>query len=197
MVPAGDLLDPMAKDTDMQNDTLPSAATTNLSGFSGLWRTVSNACEGVARGIVGVSIIAIVAITIASVWYRYALNAPVSWSEQVCRILFVWSVFAGAAVLYRNALHIVIDMFVLMLPEALQKTLAMVNEALMLLVGILMVWFGLDISINTLGQTYGALEITPASFYFAAPFCGALIIVFWIEKMLDPSRRVPQGTVHL
>jgi TRAP-type transport system small permease protein len=181
----------------MQIDTLPSAAPANPAGFARLWRHVSDACEGLARAIVGVAIIAIVGITIASVWYRYALNAPVSWSEQVCRILFVWSVFAGAAVLYRNALHIVIDMFVLMLPEPLQKKLALVNEALMLLVGILMVWFGLDISINTLGQTYGALEITPASFYFAAPFCGVLIIVFWLEKMLDPSRRVAQGTVHL
>jgi TRAP-type transport system small permease protein len=181
----------------MPNDTLSSAAPTNLTGFASLWRHVSDACEGLARGIVGVSIIAIVGITIASVWYRYALNAPVSWSEQVCRILFVWSVFAGAAVLYRNVLHIVIDMFVLMLPPGAQKALAMLNEALMLLVGILMVWFGLDISINTLGQTYGALEITPASFYFAAPFSGALIIVFWIEKMLDPSRREARGTVHL
>jgi TRAP-type transport system small permease protein len=171
--------------------------TPGPTGFAGLWRRVSDLAEGLARGIVGVSIIAIVGITIASVWYRYALNAPVSWSEQVCRILFVWSVFAGAAVLYRNALHIVIDMFVLMLPQRAQKALAMLNEALMLLAGILMVWFGLDISINTLGQTYGALEISPASFYFAAPFCGALIIMFWIEKMLDPSRRVPQGTVHL
>jgi TRAP-type transport system small permease protein len=171
--------------------------TSDLTGFAGVWRSVSNACEGLARVIVGVAIIAIVAITIASVWYRYALNAPVSWSEQVCRILFVWSVFAGAAVLYRNALHIVIDMFVLMLPQRAQKALALVNETLMLLVGILMVWFGLDISLNTLGQTYGALEITPASFYFAAPFCGALIIIFWIEKMLDPSRRVAHGTVHL
>jgi TRAP-type transport system small permease protein len=185
----------------MPTETLPSATPANgpvqLSGFAGIWRRVCDLSEWVARGIVGVSIIAIVAITIAAVWFRYAQNAPVSWSEQVCRILFVWSVFAGAAVLYRNALHIVIDMFLVMLPPGAQKVLGYVNEALMLVVGILMVWFGLDISINTLGQTYGALEITPATFYFAAPFCGALIIVFWLEKMLDPSRRLAQGTVHL
>jgi TRAP-type transport system small permease protein len=189
----------------MPSDSLPSVTPANLpenrpnnlGGFAGVWRRVSDLCEWVARGIVGVSIIAIVGITIASVWFRYAQNAPVSWSEQVCRILFVWSVFAGAAVLYRNALHIVIDMFILMLPPGAQKLLGWINETLMLVVGILMVWFGLDISINTLGQTYGALEITPATFYFAAPFCGVLIIVFWLEKMLDPSRRVAQGTVHL
>jgi C4-dicarboxylate transporter, DctM subunit len=86
--------------------------------------------DELARTIVGVAIIAIFAITVASVWYRYALNAPVSWTEQVCRILFVWSVFAGAAVLYRNALHIVIDMIVLMVPQSMQKALSLLNETL-------------------------------------------------------------------
>jgi TRAP-type C4-dicarboxylate transport system permease small subunit len=55
----------------------------------------------------------------------------------------------------------------------------------------------MQISIDTWDQTFGALEITPASFYLAAPFCGAMMILFWIEKLIDPSRRTPQGEVHL
>ena len=147
--------------------------------------------------IIGGSIAAIVLITIASVWYRYVLHAPLSWTEQVCRILFVWSVFAGAAVLYRQMLHIAIDMFVVMMPERIQKAMYWINQGLMLLIAAMMFWFGLEISLGTLNQTYGALEITPAWFYFAAPYCGALIILFWIEKLLDPSKREVTGEVHL
>ena len=56
---------------------------------------------------------------------------------------------------------------------------------------------GGDLTFGSGGQTFGALEISPASFYFAAPFCAALMIVFWNEKLLDPARRDPLGDVHL
>jgi TRAP-type transport system small permease protein len=167
------------------------------SAFALFWGKLCDLADTLSRAIVGGSIAAIVLITIVAVWYRYGLDAPLSWTEQVCRILFVWSVFAGAAVLYRQMLHIVIDMFLLMLPPAGQRILFWINQALMLLVGVLMLVFGLEISIGTFGQTFGALEISPASFYLAAPYCGLLIILFWVEKLIDPARREPMGEVHL
>lgn len=167
------------------------------SGIAASWRRLCDLAEGVSRVIVGGSILAIVSITILSVWYRYALNAPLAWTEQICRILFVWSVFAGAAILYRQMLHIAIDMFVVMLPPGLQKTVGWINQMLMLLTGILMLVFGLEVSIGTMGQTFGALEISPASFYFAAPYCGLLFVLFWVEKVLDPTKREPTGEIHL
>lgn len=176
---------------------MTSASPPALSAFGRFWRGICDAAEIVSRIIVGGSIAAIVAITIIAVWYRYGLNAPLSWTEQVCRILFVWSVFAGAAILYRQMLHIVIDMFLLMLPATGQRIVYWINQSLMLIVGVLMLVFGLEISIGTFGQTFGALDITPATFYLAAPYCGLLIILFWIEKLLDPSRREPVGEVHL
>lgn len=165
--------------------------------FAQFWGNLCDGAELVSRAIVGFSIAAIVGITIAAVWYRYGLDSPLSWTEQVCRILFVWSVFAGAALLYRHMLHIAIDMFVTMLPPPAQQFIYWTNQILMLVTGVLMVIFGLQISIGTLDQTFGALEISPASFYFAAPYCGALIILFWVEKLLDPVRREPTGEVHL
>jgi TRAP-type transport system small permease protein len=176
---------------------IPAESPASLPPSARLWRKLCDAADALSQAIVGGAIAAIVTITIVAVWYRYVLNAPLSWTEQVCRILFVWSVFAGAAVLYRRMLHIVIDMFLLMLPPRGQIILFWVNQSLMLLVGVLMLWFGLDISIGTFGQTFGALEISPASFYLAAPYCGLLIILFWIEKVLDPAMREPMGEVHL
>jgi TRAP-type transport system small permease protein len=168
-----------------------------LTGFAGFWHRLSNALELVGRWIVGGTVLAIVLITIAAVWYRYGLDAPLSWTEQVSRILFVWSVFVGAALLYRRSLHIVIDLFLVMLPEAMQRVVWHINNVLMLFAAVMIVYFGTQITLGTLDQTFGALEITPATFYAAAPFCGLLILVFWIEKQVDPSTRVPWGEVHL
>jgi TRAP-type C4-dicarboxylate transport system permease small subunit len=46
-------------------------------------------------------------------------------------------------------------------------------------------------------QTFGALEISPSWFYFAAPVAGVLIVLYWLEKLLDPRFRMPDGEVHL
>ena len=116
-------------------------------GIALAWRRLCDAAEALSRIIVGGAILAIVSITILSVWYRYALNDPLSWTEQVCRILFVWSVFAGAAILYRQMLHIAIDMLVVMLPPGLQKIVGWTNQVLMLLTGILML-IGIRRSLN-------------------------------------------------
>lgn len=165
--------------------------------FARLWGKLCEGADQLSRVIIGGSILAIVLITLVAVWYRYALDAPVSWSEQVCRILFVWSVFAGAAVLYRQMLHIAIDMFVVMLPKPVQGVVFWVNQLLMLISAILLFVYGLRISLDNMGQTFGALDITPSWFYFAAPYCGLLMILFFVEKLLDPARREPDGEVHL
>ena len=65
----------------------------------------------VAKVFLGTLVGAIVAITLAAVWWRYVLNAPLAWPEQVSRIMFVWITFVGAAVLYRERLHVATVIF--------------------------------------------------------------------------------------
>jgi TRAP-type C4-dicarboxylate transport system permease small subunit len=164
---------------------------------AGPLRAVCDVTERASAVAAGGCIAAIVLITVVSVWYRYVLGAPLSWTEQVSRILFVWVTFLGAAVLYRRMLHIVIDMMVMMLPPPLQRVVYWTNQALIFVFAAMLLWFGGKLSIDNLGQTFGALEITPASFYAAAPVSAALILLYWVEKIVDPSKRVPQGDVHL
>src|ERR671928_2065806 len=153
-------------------------------------------CDAVTRAarlLIGTLVAAIVAITLAAVWWRYVLNAPLAWPEQVSRILFVWMTFVGAAVLYRERLHVAIDMFVLMLPKPLQVAAVWLVEILLLVFNVALLVYGLQLSLNTLGQTYGALDISPATFYFAAPVSAAMMVLFFVEKLLDPAKREPGG----
>lgn len=146
--------------------------------------------------VLGVLITAIVVIAMAAVWWRYIVNDPMSWSEQVSRILFVWMTFLGAAVLYRQRLHIAIDMIVLALPLPIQRVLYWTAEIGVLIFVVVFFIFGLKLSLDTWDNTFGALDITPASFYLAAPASSALMILFFIEKMLDPTLRQPSPSAQ-
>lgn len=160
---------------------------------------LNSVCDVLAKAastVIGLLIGAIVVITLAAVWWRYVLNAPLAWPEQISRIFFVWVTFLGAAVLYRQKLHITIDMIVLMLPERAREALAWLTEIAILAFLVILFVYGLKLSLDTWDNTFGALDITPASFYLAAPVASAMMILFFVEKIFDPSKRQPSGTAH-
>lgn len=152
-----------------------------------------DAVTSLAKLVLGATVGAIVVITLAAVWWRYILNAPLAWPEQVSRILFVWMTFLGAAVLYRDKLHVAIDMFVLMLPGPIQRLAVWAVDLVLLAFNLILFVYGLKLSLDQMGQTYGALDITPASFYLAAPVSAAMMILYFLEKLINPSKRVPAG----
>ena len=158
--------------------------------------SLRTACDGLtrlAKGVLGCVVFLIVAITLASVWWRYALDAPLPWPEQVSRILFVWMTFLGAAILYREKLHVAIDMFVLMLPKGPRLAVVWLVELCVLGFNIVLLIYGLKLSLDTLSQTFGALDISPATFYFAAPVASGLMILFFVEWLADPGKRTVTG----
>ncbi len=159
-------------------------------------KIVGQLCEGVtvlARFVLGTAIAAIVLITLAAVWWRYVINDPISWIEQVSNILFIWVVFIGAAILYRQNLHIGVDFLLAMMPEKLRAIWEWVIDLGNLTFIIVLFVCSLKLSIDVLPNTYGALDLSPAWFYFSAPVSCAMMMLFFIEKLLDPSKRVPHG----
>jgi TRAP-type transport system small permease protein len=154
-----------------------------------LLTTLCDLVTRVAKLFIGALVGAIVAITLAAVWWRYVLNAPLAWPEQVSRILFVWVTFVGAAVLYRERLHVAIDMFMAPLPRAGRRAVGWAIELLILVFNLILFFYGLKLSLDTLDQTFGALDITPASFYFAAPVAAGMMILYFLERIATPGRR--------
>ena len=154
---------------------------------------LSDAITEIARFALGLCVAAIVLITLAAVWWRYVINAPIAWIEQVSNILFIWITFIGAAVLYRQKLHIGVDMFIGMLKGRAQQVMFWVIELANLAFIIVLFVYSLKLSIDVLPNTYGALDITPAFFYFSAPVSCAMMMLYFIEKIVDPSKRQPDG----
>lgn len=156
-----------------------------------------NFCEivtKIAEFVLGAFMAAIVLITLGAVWWRYVMNDPIAWIEQVSNMLFVWIVFIGSAVLYRRQLHIAVDYFIVMLPERMHTTAYWAVEALNLAFIVTLFIYSLKLTIDVLPSTTGALDITPAYYYSSAPVACVMMMLFFIEKIIDPTKRVPTGS---
>ncbi len=148
-----------------------------------------------AKLILGLSIAAIVLITLLAVWQRYVMDSPLSWVEQVSNMVFIWIVFIGAAVLYRQNLHIGVDAFLMALSEKNRAIWKWVIEALNLLFIVILFVYSLELTIRVMPNTNGALEISPAWYYVSAPISCLMMMIYFVEKIIDPRRRVPEGEV--
>jgi TRAP-type transport system small permease protein len=159
------------------------------SGFARLCNRVTEA----GKLFIGTCMAAIVLITLAAVWWRYVLNSPIAWIEQVSNMLFIWIVFVGSAILYREKLHIAVDMFMEMLPRRWQPSIFWAIELMNLSFIVVLFVSSLKLTIDVLPNTTGALDISPAYYYLSAPVACAMMILYFVEKIFDPSKRVPTG----
>lgn len=68
-----------------------------------------------------------------SVVARYVMNDSLSWAEEICRYLFVWSAFLSIGLCLKRRSSIKIDMLLMALPRAVQKANLFLIDVIMLL----------------------------------------------------------------
>jgi TRAP-type C4-dicarboxylate transport system permease small subunit len=73
---------------------------------------------------------ALVVTTSLQVFTRYVINAPFTWTEELARMLFIWIVFVGAAVIVKQSSHISIDFVTRLLPPGPRRVALIISHAL-------------------------------------------------------------------
>ncbi len=66
---------------------------------------------------------------LAQIFSRYILLTPFGWTLELCLLLWVWIVFFGCAFLVRERDHVAFDIFYLAAPRRLQRILALISCA--------------------------------------------------------------------
>lgn len=101
---------------------------------------------GLVERVFCVSLIGLIVVTISiQVLTRYFFGRPLVWVEEMAQYAFLWMVFVGAALGFKELRHIRIETFVASLNPALQaywrSALYAIITAACLIVG----WYALDI----------------------------------------------------
>jgi TRAP-type C4-dicarboxylate transport system permease small subunit len=124
------------------------------------------------------------------VFFRYVLNDPLTWPEELGRYLFVWIVFLGIPEAYRDGKHLGMDLVTSRLPLSVRRGMALVAEVLIAVFALLSVYASVDLIRLTFDQTAAVLQIPMAFVYLAFTLGFALIILYTVygwRKTGDPS----------
>jgi TRAP-type C4-dicarboxylate transport system permease small subunit len=157
-------------------------------------------CKWLIIAIVGI----LAVILIAAVFYRYALNNAIAWSEEGSKYLMVWLTFLGAPIALRHAAHINIDLLVKLFPPRGRQAFYLgINLVIILTMGI-MLWKGWGFAELGARQVASSFNFSMVWMYVAVPIGSALTCLVAIELALkamlgiaDPAEGIDESVTAL
>ncbi len=128
---------------------------------------------------------AMLVVVSAQVWYRFVLNNPLAWSEELARYLFVWISFLGSAAGIRMNVHLGIDLIDKILSPRGRKVMTfIVNLAIQIFLVVVIFW-GIKILKVVQFQKSASMGIPMTYPYLAVPVGSALMLLNSVRNTWD------------
>lgn len=118
------------------------------------------------------------------VFFRYVVNYPLSWTEEIAVFCFVWSMLLVASLGVREEFHVRLTFVVERLPDAGRSFIEWIIKVVVLLFGIYMVHGGAEMLNLIWGSRSAAIRYPIQYLYMSAPVSGALIAVHSLALLL-------------
>lgn len=137
-----------------------------------------------ALWISATGMIAMTAMVAWQVFARYVLNASPSWTEPASVMVMSWFIFLGAAVGVRENFHMGFDVLVHFLPERAAPWMRAISDLAVLVFGIGMVVYGLQLTIDTWTAVLPVLHLPGGFTYMPIVAGGVLMALFALERLV-------------
>ena len=132
-------------------------------------KLIVKALDGFGYFLLVVATLVMVISILLQVFFRYAMNSPLYWSEEVARYAFVWLVFIGAAIASKRGAHIGVDYIVMHLPELPKNILAIFVNLLILFFISCVIYMSAGVIKSNMTQLSPAMRIPMGYIYLAIP----------------------------
>lgn len=149
-------------------------------------RFVTNIEEWTLFIIVTVALISL----FVNVILRYGFNYTLAWSEELVRIVIIYSTFVGASVAVKQRAMIKIDAIVQIFPK-LKKGLTLYSNILMLIFACMMIYYGYkmaELQVMTNQKTI-IMQIPLVYLYAIMPVMGIMVFIRTVQVVIQDIRQ--------
>ncbi len=125
----------------------------------------------------------------ANVILRYGFNYTLAWSEELVRIVIIYSTFVGASVAIKQRAMIKIDAVVQIFPR-LKSGLTLYANILMLIFAGMMVFYGYQMTHlqYITSQKTIIMQIPLVAIYTIMPVMGVMVFIRTVQVMIQDFR---------
>ena len=143
-----------------------------------------------ARGteaLAAILLVAVIAMNLAQIFFRYVLVDPISWSEETMRYTTTWMVMLAAAPALLRSEHMEISLFDAVRSDRLRRAVSQLVHLCVAVFCLLLIWEGLPAAIDNMRQVSPAVRIPMTVPYLAIPVGALLILINTLCMMVLPS----------
>jgi TRAP-type C4-dicarboxylate transport system permease small subunit len=129
-----------------------------------------------------ICVVSMVFVLFLQVFTRYVLKVPLYWSEELARIILIWSVFLGANLAFRAGTHMRIDILSRKLPKSFRMVSNMIAKTTVTAFSVVLVVHGWDLSRKMMRIIAPATGIPVGLIDLILPIFALLtIIIVWMH----------------
>ena len=121
------------------------------------------------------------------------IGKPWLWLQQVTTAFFAWGVFCGMAAATRRNDHFYLSEITRRLTGAPRSTIEILNRLVVLVVALLLVWYGWKNALLDMGSDRMPSLVPLAVYTAIVPAAGVLIVLFTIEQLVNGWRNGFEG----
>lgn len=123
-------------------------------------------------------------IIFLQVIYRYILQSPLAWSEELARFLFIWITFIGAVIAARKGSHISVELLQNLFSLKIKKSMMVISFSLTSAFFGLIVYFAVFVFDKMMAQTSPAMGLPMGYPYMGLIIgCSLLCIIYAIKAI--------------
>ncbi len=144
--------------------------------------------------IVGILFSVLIIVTLLGVFYRYILNDPISWTEELGRYLMVWMTLFGATVGVKRGTHLRLDMnlFSFFPGWAVLIGKRLIDLCVMCFLFVV-AYYGIRYCKVAQAYTSPVLGISMGYIWATVPLNGFLMLALYVHSIWIKARRMPKG----
>ncbi len=166
----------------------PSGLTLRKAGAT--WRKLAVWYHKLLLALLGISIGILIFPVTLQVFARFLPFLPHwIWTEEMARLLFVWTIMIGSIVGVRESTHFVVDVWP-RLSERADAALRIVARTGILIIGIVFFWTGIEFTKFAWWRISELAELPLWIIHIAWPVAGFSWILFLAEQFYDDFRAV-------
>ena len=152
---------------------------------------VQDHAEKIFDWILAVALVALNVLVFAQVVSRYLFNSPISWTEEMARLLFIWISFMGAFLALKTKGHIAVETLLHSLfKPAARVYVTAIADFLILYFCIYLAYMGGVMMQKTATDLTPVMMIPFSYLYFAIALSGTLMAVYLLIAAVKLERRI-------
>lgn len=161
-----------------------------MIAIAGLIDRASHWLARISMLLVVAMTVAFIAALLLQVFYRYALNAPLTWSEELATLLFVWATLLAAATAIRTNDTLRLTFIEDALAPRRAAVLRAIQQVLVIVFGVILILNGWRLAQLVWSNTSAAMGYPGWMLYLAVPVTGALLILHAAARLVRPPALV-------